>query len=609
MGLHQSALEIVTLAAWAGIGLGLIELSAKAVAIHGLGRLTYETLRMNRHYAWMIPLSNLLLFTAVGMGLALTTPLLPARWRARTHLGTLGLLAAFVLMGELPNLHLIAQLALAATGACLAIRRLGPRGPQIRRLARRTLPAGLLVVAGLAAWPLIRVEPLRPKVAAGMPNVVLITMDTVRADALTPYGSPRDTTPNLARLARRGVLFENAWSTAPWTLPSHASLFTGRWSHEHSANVGQALDATHRTLAEHFADLGYDTAGFVANMENCNAWYGLDRGFDRYEDFYENGHVTPLEVLRASRLGRLIMTSRTGSWLIRQLVTPSAYMYRKSADMLNRDALAWLDAEGREGRPFFLFLNYFDAHSPYVPPGGAPRPFSAATDPNRRLPDRARDAYDDCLAYLDDRLGRLMDELGRRGLLANSIVVITADHGEAFGEHGLMGHGISLYRHELHIPLLVIAPGRVPEGRAVRGTASLCDIAPTLTTLAGPAAPSRFSGRSLDVLWSADSSNASAFAKVDDPGDIAADAILCEVDRADRMPARLEHVPARRGVMRSLIAGPWNYIRNGDDREELYHLEADPDQQDDLAHDTDAQDELAAFRATLDRMTGEDDGR
>ena len=135
-------------------------------------------------------------------------------------------------------------------------------------------------------------------------------MDDVRIDDLSVYGYDRETTPNLARLARRAIRFDQARSTAPWTLPSHASMLTGRWPHELSVTVDRPLDATYPTMAEFLAGKGYATAGFVGNTFYCNSWYGLDRGFSHYEDFHDNQVVSVFETIRSSTLGlRLVATA------------------------------------------------------------------------------------------------------------------------------------------------------------------------------------------------------------------------------------------------------------------------------------------------------------
>lgn len=577
-----SPLDILLVGVWFALATGLMETAVGLAAVHGRGVITYDTLRTNWHQVWMVPLSYSALFlapAAAAAGFALAMP----RFReGRAAVAGFAMLSAWSLALGVPGLHSTARLSLAGGLAAIATRAVLGRRRGFRKLVRATAPAGLAVVT-LAAIGAIALEHRRGPSATpsnGDPNVVLIVLDTVRADSLTPYGSARDVTPNLARLAGEGVLFRNARSTASWTLPAHASLFTGRLPSELSVDVGRPLDGVFPTLAEGLSSRGFATAGFVANLENCNAWYGLDRGFDHYEDFYENARVDAREVLRCSRLGRFAAASRWGAKLVRKAFGPGAYHYRKSAAMINRDALAWLDARPDDDRPFFMFLNYFDAHDPYVPPADAARRFSAGSN-------APRDAYDDCLAYLDGQIGRLLDELDRRGLRDDTMIVVTADHGESFGEHGLAGHGVSLYRAETHIPLIVVAPGKAPRDLAVDRPVSLRDVAPTVLDLLGDGV-GPFPGHSLATAWRSEVGA--------EPAEDYDELVYLELDRAEAVPEEAGDAPARLGTMRSLVDGCHAYILNGDGGEELYDIRIDPEERRDLASLPESQGRLRVFR-------------
>ena len=344
--------------------------------------------------------------------------------------------------------------------------------------------------------------PARHRASAGAPNVLLIVMDTVRADHLSLDGYPRPTSPNLERLARRGVNYTRARAAAPWTLPSHASLFTGRWPSALSVGWYVPLDDRAPTLAGALAARGYDTAGFAANLNYCSYFTGLDRGFAHYEDF----PLTPYWALRATLLGTRLLSQIDYFGKKYGLLDPGdvAQRSRVTADEINERLLGWLDGRGDDDRPFFAFLNYFDAHDPYLPPPGFDpgfvRPPEDAVeremlvewwplpDKDKAAPEQVRtvvDAYDACLAYLDDRIGRLIDDLERRGLLEDTLVIITADHGELLGDHGgLFGHGASLYDGELRVPLIVMAPG-LPAGAVVDEPVSLRALPSTVGALAG----------------------------------------------------------------------------------------------------------------------------
>jgi arylsulfatase A-like enzyme len=274
---------------------------------------------------------------------------------------------------------------------------------------------------------------------------------------------------------------------------------------------------------------------------------------------------------------------------------------RKTAAQINNDFLDWLSQQ-EKGRPFFVFLNYFDAHSPYVVPGGYDRHFGRRIEtmadlellvdwenrPKQNVPESeatlASDAYDDCIGYLDTQIGKLMDELKSRGLLENTLVVITSDHGEEMGEHGLFGHGRSLYSQEVHVPLVVLAPGGTAAGRVVDEPVSLRDLPATFVDLLGQGLDSPFPGTSLVRYWQPESgqnghSSSPAFSEV------------ALRNKISRNPTR---APAWRGPMQSLVADGKAYIRNADGRAELYDILSDPAETRDLAGSTDPQ--------TLDRL-------
>jgi len=585
---------------WFGVMVGFLELLERLAVWNLSGRIRYDTLRTNWHYSWMIPVSNLVLFGAAGLLLAVICRL----WR---RIGMVPVVPIYIFLGlfslglEIPGLHLWSRVIAAAGLARLLGQAMNRYGPAIGQGVAATLPWLLVALGILVGWRWSAVagrealaESGLPNPRPGAPDVLLLVLDTTRADALTPYGATRDTTPHLARLASQGVRFNQARSTSPWTLPSHASLFTGLWPHEHQANVGRPIAASGPTLAEFFASQGYRTGAFVANTENCNAWYGFDRGFARYEDYYENTTVTPLEVLRASRLGQFVLTSKFGQGIVKSVIDPPRHRYRKTAAMIGRDALAWLDRS--PGRPAFLFLNYFDAHDPYIPPPGASRQFAAWATASGRATS-PRDHYDDCLAYLDQEIGKLLDELARRGRLDHCLIVVTSDHGEAFGEHGLSGHGISLYRPEMHVPLLIRFPPRAPAGRVVELPVSLRDLPATIARLAAPEIHAPFPGTSLAACWEPPSGQATL---ADPPSPV-----FSEVHRAEAVPLEMDHAPARRGQMWSLVTDRFTYIRNGDGAEELFDLRNDPNELQNLVGTPTAYAELPRLRSLLTNLRAE----
>ena len=289
---------------------------------------------------------------------------------------------------------------------------------------------------------------------------------------------------------------------------------------------------------------------------------------------------------------------------------------RKSAAVVNRQLLSWLSRRQQPERPFFAFLNYFDAHSPYrLPPGRSHRFGGAATDPRQRvLIDHwyeidksplktfdlafARNAYDDCIADLDEQLGKLVDELRRRGLLESTWLFIAADHGESFGEHtGIFSHGTSLYRTEVHVPLLVVPPGGLATRKVIKDAVSLRDVAATIVDVLGLEAGAPFPGNSLARLWDERPTTA--------PAEPASPAL------AELVPdpnASLYRDPSRRPQsmwpMGALYEGGWSYIRReADGREELFHLRDDAKEERNLAADPTVRPTLGRKRSVLDSLT------
>jgi arylsulfatase A-like enzyme len=312
------------------------------------------------------------------------------------------------------------------------------------------------------------------------PNVLLIVLDTTRRDRMSTHGYERATTPALDRFAAEGIVYENAISSGSWTLPAHASLFTGMFARDHGTSIeNQRLAGSFTTLAEVFRDNGYATGAFT-----CNPWIaphtGLDQGFQElhptWRDFdRENG--------------------------------PDYH----GAMMATRDALAWID-DRSSGAPFFLFVNYMEAHAPYRPKGEwrekflpagvdpaavaevvewkTPREFGYMLGvPGYEITEAQFDLidalYDGDVAYQDSRLGELLDGLQERGLSGNTIVAIVADHGEQLGEHGMLEHKMTLYEENIRVPLLLRYPGRVPAGERFDTVVQTHDLFPTLVGLAG----------------------------------------------------------------------------------------------------------------------------
>ena len=305
-----------------------------------------------------------------------------------------------------------------------------------------------------AAFLAIACSKPAPRVPAARPNLLLVTIDTVRADHLGAYGYAAAETPNLDRLAREGVRFDQASSAVPLTLPSHATILSGLLPPHHGLrnNGGGRLPEGDATLATRLSAAGYRTAAFVGAFV-LDHRFGLNRGFETYDD----------EVPRDPDAPGALEAERPGSVVVDR-------------------ALAWLSQS--DSRPFFAWVHHYDAHAPNDPP----EPFRS----------RHRDAlYDGEIASVDFQVGRLLEGIAREGKAASTIVAVAADHGEALGEHGELTHGFLLYEPTLHVPLILRGP-RLSAGRVVRTPVSLVDLAPTLEgLLALPPGSGKLDGRDL----------------------------------------------------------------------------------------------------------------
>ncbi len=356
-------------------------------------------------------------------------------------------------------------------------------GMAVRTSQPDTLPAAmgrrtflfsliLLLAAGGGAifWHLRASSP-----STSPPDLLLITLDTVRADHLGLYGEDRNPTPNLDALGREGTWFSNAQSTAPSTLASHSSLFTSQMPHRHGVpRNGYTLDASAETLAEALKAVGYHTSAFVSSAA-VEKETGIHQGFQTFNDD---------------------MSSRRGG----------AHVERSAAET-NAAVRAWFEGRGKSSSPFFTWIHYFDAHYPYQPPRDLLARF---TQPYQgRVKGTMRDIkkirrkfkrtgevtggaqqlerlYTAEIAGLDREVGKLLSWLKERGSLDNAILVVTADHGETFWEHqeGAFDHGQNVYLTNIHVPLLVRSEAHLPSLGEIKTPVSLLDLAPTLLHLA-----------------------------------------------------------------------------------------------------------------------------
>jgi arylsulfatase A-like enzyme len=614
-----SAATILLLATWVGLVAGWLDLGLMVVnrrLIHG------DFYRLGEHFVWLIPLGVAVVLLVSGMVLALIARSRRGGARPGMAVGLLVFVGSLDACARLP-LELWASLLLSGGLAIQAGRMVGLRYRAVLGLVRRTTPwlVGILVAVmvvkiGGRAWSEHRATAALPPPHGAARNVLLIVWDTVRAENLSLYGYGRPTTPNLERFAGRGVRFDLAFGTSSWTLPSHASLFTGRWPHELGVGWTSPLRPDVPTLAEYLAGRGYDTAGFVANLEYCGRETGLDRGFAHYEDYplglYETftryvglGHRMELPSW-ACIVERLVAKVSGLTWEL----NPRSSEHAKRGVEVDRGFLDWLSWQRERRRPFFAFLNYNDAHTPYeVPdratPGFGLRPSTChdrltlrrwtALDKAKLAYDDVRmatDVYDDCVAYLDGRLGSLLDELRRRGVLDDTLVIVAADHGEHLGDHLLFFHGCSLYRQVVQVPLVIVDPKGPTAGRVVAEPVSLRDVPATIADLLGLGRDAPFPGRSLARFWGGDPEGTRP----------PPEPLLMEMDKP-LVSMNEGREPAAKGPMKSLVAGGMHYIRSGDGSEELYNLRSDPEERLNLAGAPAAGEVLRRFRAGLVAMS------
>ena len=493
-------------ALWTGLLFGFLE------ALNGTYRHRVEHLPtgevVSGELFWYAPLVAGASMLVVALLLLLLDRLISGRLPIRTlipgvcfALGTYSLERAMSI-----GIGNVAALVLAAGVGTVATRLFRRYTSSASVLVRRTLPVAIaLLVLWAIALPQLRHREQRTALArlpappAGAPNVLVLIWDTVRAMSTSVYGYERATTPELAGLASRGTVFDRAFATSSWSLPSHGSIFTGQYPPEMTVGFKAPLDATHPTIAEALARRGYTTAGVTANLFYGSRDYGIARGFTWYDERPSFNWRVVTHTWWLSR--RAVRSLREARGDYRQVL-------RRNAEDVNTAFLSWMDRRG--DRPFFAVLNHFDAHEPYRPPAPFDTAYAApgarywgADDASELTPEvlgQLRDAYDGSIRYMDHELGKLLAALESRGVLDSTIVIITADHGEEFGEHGaeLQGHAKSLYMVSLQVPMVMAGPG-VPRGVRVPETVSIRDIPATImepTVGSSDPFPGRHSGDS-----------------------------------------------------------------------------------------------------------------
>jgi arylsulfatase A-like enzyme len=338
---------------------------------------------------------------------------------------------------------------------------------------------------------------------APRPNIVLISIDTLRSDHLGCYGYARKTSPRIDRLAAEGALFENMISSTSWTLPAHAALFTGLADSVHGClDMDQRLDESRVTLAERLKAVGYATVGFFSGPA-MHTVFGLAQGFDQYTDCTSFASMT----MKTLAAGRSLDGGAIRQAAHADITNPRVY----------REVHSWL--RQNQHRPFFLFIHMWDVHADYIPPAPYDRMFDPdydgpvtgknfATDQSINADMPKRDLqhlialYDGEIAWTDHHVGMILDDLDALGLRQSTIVTLLSDHGDEHFEHGLKGHRKTLYDEVLRVPLIIRYPGHVPSGRRFSEQARMIDVLPTLLDLAGLPSTNEVMGHRLTPLFS-----------------------------------------------------------------------------------------------------------
>jgi len=334
-------------------------------------------------------------------------------------------------------------------------------------------------VLAVLALPAVLFAEAKPRRIDG-PNILLITIDTLRADHLSCYGYPLRTSPNIDKLAGEGVRFQNAYSPIPLTGPAHIALMTSLFPQQHGATInGMHMSARPRpvTLAQILHRLGYRTAAFVSAWPVKKGITGLGRGFNVYNQNFTYHY-------------KLVNSARDG-----KDVTDAA--------------LRWLKKRGSGKHPFFLWVHYFDPHEPYdLRPEFADLPRTPGSSAIRHTSDRILTvedaqrvtAYDSEVAYSDHYVGQVLRQLNAMGIRERTLIVLAADHGESLGENGYWGHGDKLFQGIVHIPLVLSRPGTIPQGLVVKEDVGLLDIMPSILDYVGIPARLPIEGKSFKPL-------------------------------------------------------------------------------------------------------------
>jgi arylsulfatase A-like enzyme len=411
--------------------------------------------------------------------------------------------------------------------------------------------------------------------SADRPNVILVVMDTVRADHLPMYGYDRDTTPNIRKFSEQATLFSQSFASGSMTLSTHASIFTGLYAFQHGAHYtaqlpeGQPLSENFHTIAEELNEKGYLTFGIVSNFGFLSHVFHMDQGFQYFDNRVPVHFFSPARPYYLRQIVGMLLT---------RYVSPvkHADAYKKAED-INKEVYSLLDKVKKERQAFFLFINYMDAHRPYNIPPPFDTLYPGKNDsinafPNNRMSEEIMklkrgitdeershliSQYDGGIAYMDFQIGELIKRLKKIGLYENSLIIITSDHGEAFGERNLMEHGSSVYQDQVYVPLIVKFP-KAHEGHVVNEIVNSVDLMPTILDVLGYEISKDIQGMSLQSLKHEKSRN-----------------IISESYPNNYL---LSWHSRFHRVERAIYSWPYKFISSTAGKKELYDLSRDPDE-------------------------------
>jgi arylsulfatase A-like enzyme len=574
--------DFIVMGVWVGMVFGVAEAAVLLLFYH-FGSDSMWRNGVGFRSLWSNAAVEAVFFGCVAAGLAMAARLVkPLRERWGWPLGAAALagLAMFGVLASPRSLELYGCVAAGLGAAVLAFRtaRAGRMAPEFFRRTLRVVVAGV-ALAGMGAeggmwWRERSALESLPAARPGAPNVLILIADALRADHVSSYGYSRETTPNVDKLAREGMLFERAFSGGHWTMPGHVALFTGALERRGWFPPVKDAPPYPPLLAETLSQHGYAAMIAAANTMWVTPRVHFARGTAQFNGYYHS----LADLAGRSYFPKMAQNAvRLAGWFD----TPN----RMRAEQVNDYALEWVERSRELRRPFFIALNYMDVHDPYWPPEPFTHKYNAAltrrgllklhsgTHPPPNTPEAGRrmvvDAYDSCLAYLDARIGELLEELERRGVLDRTIVIFTSDHGEALGEERRYGHTSPFLTQEVtRIPLIIRYPPGVARGERVKRNVSHAQIPATVLQLLGLEAAA--------TQWV---SLLAPPAEADSP-------VLINGD-----------------VRQAVVSGKWHYIVEHDTQKvRLYNLDADPAQADNLAGKPEQAEIEAALRQKLESL-------